>query len=401
MPATFTVEELTLDVINALKFRLPGFSRMGRDLRADRLKLDQTYKAKIVGVPDVSDVDMANGGYRANATDARTLLTDLPITVDKHKKASLSFAHLDSIKDNNQQYERLVGNTGYALAKHVTLDIASKLTSRNLSHHTKETIANTDYETLNGIRDAMNQLGNSGMNRTGIVNTAVASALGLDTRQASRDYRDGMGETDMAYRTFRNIAGFEEVIEFPILPSNNGSAVAITAEADDNVITTASAHGLIVGDPVSFTSLAGGAGLADDGTVYYVASVPSTTTLTVSATDGGSAVDITTDYTGGSIGTAENLTGVFFEPEAISVLAGIPEDMDTFAVEVLGAPKPYRDFTVTDPESGLTMVAIAEVEGGTLKGYLHFTLVWGCAVGKQGGADSALTDDYGHRLISA
>lgn len=400
MSATFTVEELTLDVIDALKGRLPNLSRMGKDFRAERLKLNQTYKAKIAGVPPVDDYDPVTG-YRNGATDARTLLTDLPIVVDQHKHASLSWAHLDSIKDNEQQYQRVVGNAGYALAKHVVLDILAKVNARNLSQQTIKATASVDYEVINGIRDEMNLRETSGMNRSAIVSTGVASELGLDTRIGSGDFRGEQGTIDRPYRVFRNLAGFEEVTEFPLMPTNNGAPRDITGiVAATEVITTDGAHGLVVGDRVTFPTLTGGAGLADDGTVYLVATVPSTTTLTVSNL-AGAAIDVTTDATDGSIVRAENLTGVFFEPEALSILAGIPENFDTFAVEVLGAPKPYREWTVTDPDSGLTMVAIAEVEGGTLKGHLHFTLVWGSAVGKQGGSAGALTDYYGHRLVSA
>jgi hypothetical protein len=64
------------------------------------------------------------------------------------------------------------------------------------------------------------------------------------------------------------------------------------------VITTSAAHNLLVGDPVRFTTddtLPTGIAL---GTTYYVASVPSSTTLTVAATPGGSAFNFTDAGTG-------------------------------------------------------------------------------------------------------
>ena len=318
MAVTLTVEELMLDVIDAFKHRMPALQRMGTDFRPTGLKLDQTYKARIVGVPGVSDYDENNGGYQNQATDARSLLTDVPITVDNHKKVSLSWSHLDSIKDQIQQYQQVVGNAGYALAKHVTLDIAAKITAANLSEVSTHAVADSDYDVINAIRNAMNLKAADADQRFGIVNTDVASVLGLDDRVISGDYRGDMANADRTYRVFKNIAGFSEIFEFPLLPDNG-----------------------------------------------------------------------------------QNLTGIFFEPRALAVLAGIPDDFDTFAVDVLGAPKPYKDFTVTDPDTGLTMVGIAEIQGGTLKGFLHLTLVWGTAVGKQGGAAGDLTDYAGHRLVSA
>ncbi|MFZ5852241.1 MAG: hypothetical protein ACOYY2_12735 [Actinomycetota bacterium] len=73
--------------------------------------------------------------------------------------------------------------------------------------------------------------------------------------------------------------------------------VAISsADAPSNVITTSAAHGFAVGDPVVFRGSVP-AGLSTT-TLYYVASVPSATTLTVSTTRGGAAVDITATGTG-------------------------------------------------------------------------------------------------------
>lgn len=72
--------------------------------------------------------------------------------------------------------------------------------------------------------------------------------------------------------------------------SGSGTAAAATE------LLTSVAHGLEVGDAIVFTTLTGGVGLAL-ATVYYVVSAPSADTFTVSATPGGAAVDITTDYT--------------------------------------------------------------------------------------------------------
>ena len=71
-------------------------------------------------------------------------------------------------------------------------------------------------------------------------------------------------------------------------------------ESDDNVLTFAGAHGLLVGDRVrvtEVTTLPTGLTAATD---YYVLTVPGTTTLTLSATRGGSVVSLGTD------GTADN-----------------------------------------------------------------------------------------------
>lgn len=69
--------------------------------------------------------------------------------------------------------------------------------------------------------------------------------------------------------------------------------IAITGEADDEVFTSASPHGLRVGDTVSISNLTGGTG-ATAGT-YTVATVPSATTFTLTG------VAYSTDITAGTL----------------------------------------------------------------------------------------------------
>lgn len=75
-----------------------------------------------------------------------------------------------------------------------------------------------------------------------------------------------------------------------------GGAVTFTA----GTITTATAHGRAVGDAINFGTVTGTPGVVT-GTTYFVLTVPTATTLTVSATLGGTPVTITT-------GTATGVT---------------------------------------------------------------------------------------------
>lgn len=77
------------------------------------------------------------------------------------------------------------------------------------------------------------------------------------------------------------------------LPQATTTVVAAT-----DVLTSSAAHGFTVGDKLQFTTattLPAGLSLL---TNYYVIEVPSTTTFKVSATPGGTTVDITTTGTG-------------------------------------------------------------------------------------------------------
>lgn len=81
---------------------------------------------------------------------------------------------------------------------------------------------------------------------------------------------------------------------------------SVTGVAATNVLTTVDeaarpvSHGLKVGNRVILTGLAGGTGLTS-GSTYYVLTVPTDKTLTVSDTLGGAVKDFTTNVTAGTL----------------------------------------------------------------------------------------------------
>lgn len=94
-----------------------------------------------------------------------------------------------------------------------------------------------------------------------------------------------------------------------------------TAAASAGVYTTSAAHGLSVGDLVVFTSVGTGSGTIPAAKrPLFVATVPSTTTFTVTATYGGDALTsaiITTGTTAGSAAPAQKrLIGIQISPNA-------------------------------------------------------------------------------------
>ena len=86
--------------------------------------------------------------------------------------------------------------------------------------------------------------------------------------------------------------------------SSLGLSTTITGVAATDVITTSAAHGLSVGDMVFITAITGGAGITADPnslTPLYVKTAPSSTTVTLTATPGGSTLDFTTTITAGTM----------------------------------------------------------------------------------------------------
>lgn len=91
--------------------------------------------------------------------------------------------------------------------------------------------------------------------------------------------------------------------------------------ANPGVITWAGGHGLEVGSPIMFTPTGGTlpTGLAED-TVYYVATVLTPTTFTVSATPGGAGIETT------AAGSATSITATAQPAGQTSLFYGLPLD---------------------------------------------------------------------------
>lgn len=82
------------------------------------------------------------------------------------------------------------------------------------------------------------------------------------------------------------------------IPNTTASTFTFTANATTDLLTTSSAHGLAVNDVVRLTTTGTLPAPLVAGTDYTVVSVPSTTTLKIAATVGGTAINITTTGTG-------------------------------------------------------------------------------------------------------
>lgn len=76
---------------------------------------------------------------------------------------------------------------------------------------------------------------------------------------------------------------------------------SIISSVASNVLTTGSAHGLQVGEPVVFVTSSTLPGGTAASTIYYVITVPSTTTFSVSSTLGGSTLTVSSAGSGASV----------------------------------------------------------------------------------------------------
>jgi hypothetical protein len=311
---TLTVSEILSSTLDSFKTRVPALGMMSTDFTSTRMKKGQSGYAHIRTLPSVADYDAAEGGYFNGASEARSLLTDVPIVADGHKHVTISLTHLNAIADKKDALAGAIGDAAYVLAKSVVDSALAKFTAANVSQSTTETIANTDRDTLGTVRKALNSK-KAPARRFGIVNSDFAEALMADTRIASGDfYGQRLGQDP--YVVLENLGGFEKIVEYPDLP------------------------------------------------------------------------------------TAGNLTGAFFAPESIVIWTGLPDDSSELAAQY-GIPQVVTTEVVTDPNSGLSLLGILGQKQGTLDLTLTVTMLYGTAVGKQGGSAGAITDYAGHRVISA
>ena len=403
MATTLTSSEILLDVIDAFQKRIPGLNSMGTDFRANSLKLNQTYTAHVPTVPSTEDITSANYAGMTGQT-MRSLLTDVPVTVNKHVGCSLKLQHLYSIQDNKQQYQKLIALAGYSMAKSMMDNIITGFTSINFSQHVQFSVANSDSDMLDTITGRMNTNGCVPEGRVMIVNTPVAGTLSADARLSSRDYA-GQRVQGSGYRRWENVGGFAEIVEYPDLANTtSGTALtSVTATAATDLFTKAS-HNLTTGQAVTAASFSAGVTAA----TYFVISVSSSTFKLATTWDNaiaGTAYDVSADGTGGVITPVQTLTGFAFDPRAIALLAGVPDGVDTAQVAQglgINVNRVNNWEVVTHPDTGVTMAAISWQGAGTDDVFWVPTMVYGKSLGRQAEASApgALCDYAGVRLSS-
>jgi len=95
-----------------------------------------------------------------------------------------------------------------------------------------------------------------------------------------------------------------------------------------------------------------------------------------------------------------NLQGYFGDRRGI-VIAVRPVDIAQVTPEMLGIPKIMSFTPMVDEETGLPFVAVGYQKQGTGDLYVSIAILFGVAGGNQGGAQNAITDRGGVRVITA
>jgi hypothetical protein len=232
--------------------------------------LNQTVIARISKVPAVASYDPAQGGYKNAAVDVNTIVEDVPVTLDQHKHVPVKIGYLTSISTKRDLYKEAVMNIGYALGKAIVDDTLTKVVVANFSEATTEATASVSRDTLGKVTKAMNAKG-SGLLRYGIVNSDVFNMLDSDPAIGSGDYH-GQQRAGSPYGHLVNVAGFQDIWEYPQLPITanltgffyDKRGVVVVTRLPNNILDVAASAGIpkiasfeTVADPDSGMSLLG------------------------------------------------------------------------------------------------------------------------------------------------
>lgn len=242
--ATLSTGEILQDTLMAFKASVPMLSAFSTDFSSRTAVLNDAITAHISGLPAVQDYD-ATSGYELNNVEADSLLTDVAVTLNRHKHVPVRVKYLTQIASKKNLYAEAIKNQAYVLGKSVVDYALSLVTDANVTNETVESNANTTYDTLETVRSALNTQDASQLGRFGIVNTPFAAKVQSDSRVASADYFGQLNGTG-GYRNFRNVAGFENVWEYPDMPANSINLAAVFG--DRRLVTVATRLPDVQGD---------------------------------------------------------------------------------------------------------------------------------------------------------
>lgn len=385
MCVTLTPTQILSLSIQAFRKRVPILEMMGTDFSGMNLIKGQAAIARIPTLPSASTYDVSSGGYKNGSALAKSLYTDVQLTIDQWPTVPLRIKHEDLIADATAlDYNANIADGGYILGKSIVDYTLGLVGSKRFSQ--ESIIANDDFDVdaLIAIGAAMNGKTESN-DRYLLVSSAVASVLAADQRLINSQYF-GAAQGGETIRVWRNAFGFREIREYPDMPSNNGTALTSVSVANSGDLFTKADHGLITGQRVYATGFSAGwtAG-------YYYAIYVSDSTFKLATSRAlalaGTATAATDDGTGGSVTPTENISAFGFEKRAFAIKSGAPPPATAELAAAMGIPQNTVINSMINPETRTAMGMAMWQEQGTADLYIVPTVLFGAKVG----ADVATT----------
>lgn len=392
---TMTPAVLLLQTMRSIWAKAPAIRFFSSEFTTERLKKGQTVTGKVRLRPTVNTYA---GNYETSAQESRDLLLDVgPFTMDQHVYTTVKLSDLYALQDKVNAIQEHFKDQAEEIGNNVSRYLLGLVNSRAFSNASTYSTANSNLDALNAIRFAMNQRGVPG-GRFGLINSDVASTLVADTRITNR-YDSKSRDVDNDHLiAFQGLAGFRDIMEDSALDDGtDAAAINVTGEADDETFTLASAQTWAVNQRVYLTISSGGSGQSSG--YFFIKTKPSTTTLTLSATRGGATAAFSTDIVG-TMKLAENITGFFGTREAIAIKTALPTD-GIEAAEAFGVPVTATSEVITDPNTGLSMIAYKWFKTGSMDSYVTLASLYGGVAGALADSGGYVMEPSGHILRSA
>lgn len=349
--STLITSILTGKVSEAFRTKVPELSFFSTDFGKDGsafappVKFGQEVISHIAIAPTAA-AHTPGAGLGTGATNVKDLISDIKVKIDQAVIVNIKLPTVDSVKYLLEPaFQASMLEAGKSLGRFVVGKVVEKFTKNNFSNELVATVSGAEYETLRDARKKLNKQG-AAAPRFMLGETDFIANIATDPEVASGDYHGQRTGAD-PYLTLVNIEGFENVREFPNMPTNTTSVGAATVANAGDLLTLA-AHGLANGTRVRLTgSMPTGLALATD---YYVKGA-TTDTFQLAATPGGSAVAVGADGTV-TVSKFEGVNAFAGEKRAIHLAFRPLLDNEKMRV-MLGIPATMQVIPGVDAESGL------------------------------------------------
>jgi hypothetical protein len=308
---TLTTAEIVADFFEAFRKLIPAINYFSTDFSNAEAKFNQQIIAHVGALP----VAVTHTTYFGSPVSARTLLSDVPITMDTWKDVVLKFQAADLVADRSTKYTKTVNSAAYVLAKALIDSVLAKVVAANLSHTVICTQATATAAKLRTFVAQLNLQG-AGPMFYGLVKSGFMTGLLSDTNIISGFYW-GERQEGTPIMQLKSIQGFQAISEYP--------------------------------DDAAWPAL---------------------------------------------------LNALFFDARAVAVASRLPADSLEMA-RSRGVPIPLKVGVETDEQSGLTILALERLNTDSLDLELCFSVMFGSAVGKQGGSADTIMDQAGLRVTES
>jgi len=236
---TLSVPEILMDVLDAFKLETPelfGPTGFATDFSSKTAVLGDKITSRISHVPVTAAYDPTPGrGFYAGAQSVTSLIEDVPVTLDSLIHVPIKVGWLTQLASKLPRYKEAIRNYGFALAKAV-IDTALAKVSTSFSNTILLPPPLANLDSLELVRDQLNSQKAADRGRFGLVNSALAEAIGADDRVRNSLFY-GQLNGEQGFRRWKNLAGCAWVSEYPDIA--NDAAPYIGFFGDRRSITVA------------------------------------------------------------------------------------------------------------------------------------------------------------------